>query len=156
MSYGFTGGWRHFKLQHTKQPAEKKYMGYTLNSTQSFMLPKNFSAELSGSYNSVSYNGTIKAIGYGTFNAGFKKELANNKGSFQASVTDFLGTLRTHSYNGAVTAEAFDIKSHVRYSAESRKFPIIRFSYSRSFGSASPKNQRKRDAVPDEAERISR
>jgi iron complex outermembrane recepter protein len=156
MSYGFTGGWRHFKLRHTNHPVEKKYMGYTLNFTQSFSLPKNFSAELSGLYNSVSYNGTIKAIGYGTLNAGMKKELQNNKGSFQASVTDFLGTLRTHSYNGAVTTEAFDIKSHVRYSAESRKFPIIKLSYYRSFGSASPKNQRKRDAVPDEAERISR
>jgi len=154
MSYGFSGGWRHFKLQHTKQPAEKKYMGYNLNFTQSFMLPKNFSAEFSGLYNSESYNGTIKAIGYGALNAGIKKELGNNKGSFQASVTDFLGTLRTHSYNGAVTTEAFDIKSHVRYSAESRKFPIIRLSYSRSFGSASPKTQKKRDTVPDEAERI--
>ena len=156
MSYGFTGGWRHFKLQHTKQPAEKKYMGYTLTFTQSFMMPKNFSAELSGSYNSVSYNGTVKAMGSGALNAGIKKELGNNKGSFQASVTDVLRTLRTHSYNGAVTTEAFDIKSHVRYSAESRKFPIIRLSYSRSFGAASPKNQRKRDAVPDEANRISR
>jgi iron complex outermembrane recepter protein len=156
MSYGFTGGWRHFKLRHTKQPAEKKYMGYTLTFTQSFMLPKNFSAELSGSYNSVSYNGTVKAMGYGALNAGIKKELGNNKGSFQATVTDVLRTLRTHSYNGAVTTEAFDIKSHVRYSAESRKFPIIRLSYSRSFGAASPKNQRKRDAVPDEAGRISR
>jgi hypothetical protein len=154
MSYGFTGGWRHFKLQHTKQPAEKKYMGYTLTFTQSFMLPKNFSAELSGSYNSVSYNGTVKAMGSGALNAGIKKELGNNRGSFQASVTDVLRTLRTHSYNGAVTTEAFDIKSHVRYSAESRKFPIIRISYSRSFGAASPKNQRKRDV--DEADRISR
>ena len=154
MSYGFTGGWRHFKLQHTKQPAEKKYMGYTLTFTQSFMMPKNFSAELSGSYNSVSYNGTVKAMGSGALNAGIKKELGNNKGSFQASVTDVLRTLRTHSYNGAVTTEAFDIKSHVRYSAESRKFPIIRLSYSRSFGAASPKNQRKRDV--DEADRISR
>jgi iron complex outermembrane receptor protein len=156
MSYGFTGGWRHFKLKHTKQPAEKKYMGYTFNFTQSFILPKNFSAELSGSYNSVSYNGTVKVIGSGALNAGIKKELENNKGSFQVSVTDFLGTMRIHSYNGAVTREAFDIKSHVRYSAESRKFPIIRISYSRSFGSASLKNQRKRDAIPDEAERIGR
>ena len=156
MSYGFTGGWRHFKLQHTKQPAEKKYMGYTLNFTQSLMLPKNFSAELSGSYNSVSYNGTVKAMGSGSLNAGIKKELGNNKGSLQLSVTDMLRTLRMHSYNGAVTTEAFDIKSHVRYSAESRKFPIIRLSYSRSFGAASPKNQRKRDDVPDEAQRISR
>jgi iron complex outermembrane receptor protein len=154
MSYGFTGGWRHFKLQHSKLPAEKKYIGYTLNFTQSFLLPKNFSAELSGSYNSASYNGTVRAMGFGTLNAGIKKELGDNKGSFQLSVTDFLGTLRTHSYNGAVTGEVFDIKSHVRYSAESRKFPIIRFSYSRSFGSASPKSQRKRDAVPDEARRI--
>ena len=156
MSYGFTGGWRHFKLQHTKQPAEKKYMGYTVNFSQSFLLPKNLSAELSGFYNSVSYNGTVKAMGSGALNAGIKKELGNNKGSFQASVTDVLSTLRTHSYNGAVTTEAFDIKSHVRYSPESRKFPIIRLSYSRSFGAASPKNHQKQDAVPDEVERISR
>lgn len=156
MSYGFTGGWRHFKLQHTKQPAEKKYMGYTLNFTQSFLLPKNFSVEFSGLYNSLGYNGTVKTIGSGALNAGLKKELGDNKGNLQASVTDFLGTLRTHSYNGAVTTEAFEIRSHVRYSAESRKFPIIRISYSRSFGSASPKNQLKRDTVPDEAERISR
>jgi outer membrane receptor protein involved in Fe transport len=154
MSYGFTGGWRHFKLQHTKQPAEKKYMGYNLNFTQAFLLPKNVSVELSGFYNSTSYNGTVRAMGWGSLNAGIKKELGNNKGSFQLSVTDFLRTLRTHSYNGAVTAEAFDIKSHVRYSAESRKFPIIRLSYSRSFGSASTKNQRKPNAVPDETERI--
>jgi hypothetical protein len=154
MSYGFTGGWRHFKLQHTKQPAEKKYMGYNLNFAQSFLLPKNVSVELSGLYNSISYNGTVKAMGWGSLNAGIKKELGNNKGSFQVSVTDFLRTLRTHSYNGAVTTEAFDIKSHVRYSAESRKFPIIRLFFSKSFGSASPKNQGKRDAVPDETERI--
>jgi hypothetical protein len=156
MSYSFTGGWRHFKLQHTKQPAEKKYMGYTLNFSQSFVLPKNFSAELSGWYNSASYNGTVKVIGSGALNAGIKKELRNSKGSFQVSVTDFLGTMRVHSYNGAVTREAFDIKSHVRYSAESRKFPIIMLSYSRSLGSASPKNQRKQDAAQDEAERIRR
>ena len=156
MSYGFTGGWRHYKLQHTKQPAEKKYIGYTLNFSQSFILPKEFSGELSGSYNSVSYNGTVKAIGYGTLNGGIKKELRNNKGSMQLSVTDMLRTMRIHSYNGAVTEEAFDIKSHVRYSAESRKFPVIRVSYSRSFGIASPKNQGKRDTGPDEAERIRR
>jgi hypothetical protein len=156
MSYGFTGGWRHYKLQHTKLPAEKKYIGYTLNSSQSFLFPKGFSGELSGWYNSASYNGTSRINGYWSMNGGIKKELKNNKGSVQLSVTDVLGTMRIHSYNGAVTEEAFNIRNHVRYSAESRKFPVIRFSWSRSFGTASPRSQGKRDTGPDEAERIRR
>jgi iron complex outermembrane receptor protein len=154
MSYGFTGGWRHYKLQHTKLPAEKKYIGYNLNFSQSFILPKGLSAELSGYYNSTSYSGTSRVIGFWTLNGGIKKELKNNKGNLQVSVTDILGTMRIHSYNGAFTDEAFNIKSHVRWSAESRKSPIIRFTYSRSFGTASPKSQKNRDAGPDEAERI--
>jgi iron complex outermembrane receptor protein len=154
MSYGFTGGWRHYKLQHTKLPAEKKYIGYNVNFSQSILLPKGLSGELSGYYNSASYSGTSRVNGFWTMNGGIKKELKNNKGSLQLSVTDILGTMRIHSYNGAVTDEAFNIKSHVRWSAESRKSPIIRFTWSRSFGTASPKSQKNRDAGPDEAERI--
>lgn len=53
-SYGFTGGLRQFRLDYTAQPVQKAYFGYSVNISQSFKLPKSFSAELSGWYNSVS------------------------------------------------------------------------------------------------------
>ena len=42
MSYGFVGGLRQFKLDHTIQPFKKTYFGYSVNFNQAFKLPKVF------------------------------------------------------------------------------------------------------------------
>jgi iron complex outermembrane receptor protein len=118
------------------------YFSYSLNLTESFLLPRRFSAELSGWYNAAAYNGTTKVAGIGAINAGFKKELNRNAGILQLSVTDLLSTIRYNAYYGALTEEAFSIKSHVDVNTESAFRPIIKLSYSRSFGSSSPKTQR--------------
>ena len=60
MNYGFVGGWRQFKEDYTVQPAGKTYFGYSVNFSESFKLPRNFSLELSGWYNASSYDGTKK------------------------------------------------------------------------------------------------
>lgn len=155
MSYGFTGGLRQFSVEHTRQPAEQTYFGYSLTMNQTFKLPQSFSAELSGWYNSVSYNGTTKVGGMGALNAGIKKELKNNGGSFQLAVSDLLQTLRIHSYFGAVTEEAFSIKNHVVFDTESRVFPVVKVTYSRSFGSSQRSQQRRQSSgSQDERERV--
>ncbi len=155
MSYGFTGGLRQFKVAHTPRPAEKAYFGYSTNMNQTFKLPKRFSVEVSGWYNSVSYNGTTKVGGMGALNAGVKKELKNNGGSFQLAVSDLLQTMRIHSYFGAVTEEAFSIKNHVVFDTESRVTPIVRFTYSKSFGSTNrPQRNRQSSGSQDERDRI--
>ena len=154
MSYGFTGGLRQFKVAHTVQPVQKNYFGYSLTLNQSFKLPRSFSAEISGWYNSVSYNGTIKVGGMGALNAGVKKELKNNGGSFQLSVTDLLRTMHINTYYGTITEEAFSIRNHVSINTESRLFPIIKFTYSKSFGSSNPARQG--SGSQDERDRIQR
>jgi iron complex outermembrane recepter protein len=146
MNYSITGGPRRFRLDYTVQPAEKTYFGYSLNFSQMFRLQAGWSAELSGWYNSVWYSGTVRGDGFGTVNAGIKKELAGNRGIFQLSVSDLFRTMNINSYFGAVTAEVFDIKTHVNYNAESEKFPIIKLSYSRSFGSGSSDTREQRNA----------
>ena len=78
-------------------------------------------------------------------NAGIKKELRNNGGTFQLSVQDVFRTLNFTSYYGTLTEEAFSVKSHVVYSAESAKSQIIKLTYSRSFGNAGIKRQRQQD-----------
>lgn len=135
MSYSFVGGWRQFRIDYTPQPVEKTYFGYSLNFTQSFRLPKQYSAELSGWYNSLSYYGSARVEGYGTLSAGIKKELNNEKGTFQLSAGDLFRSMHIVSYIGAITEEAFATKARIDWRAESRKFPLIKLTYTRSFGS---------------------
>ena len=143
MSYSFGGGWKQFKIDYTLIPVKKSYYSYTLNYNESFKLPALFSLEISGYYNSLSYYGVSKVEGLGTLNAGIKKELKNNNGSFQLSVTDLLRSLTYNSYIGSLTQDAFDSKIHINYVSESSKFPVIRLSYSRTFGSSGIKSQKK-------------
>jgi hypothetical protein len=155
MSYSFSGGLRQYKVGYTKQPLEKKYFGYSLNFNQTFKLPKNFSAELSGWYSNTWYNGTVKINGFGVLNIGIKKELKNNAGSFQLSASDLLMDERYIVRYGELTEEAFSIKSHVTFNTESSKFPIIKLTYSRSFGNNTIKGQGKQGTgSEDERDRI--
>ncbi len=146
MNYGFTGGLRVFRAVHTRVPVQKSYFGYSLNMTQSFRLPARFSAELSGWYNSVSYNGTIKAGGMGALNAGIKKELGNNGGSLLLSVTDLLRTMKINTYYGTIAEEAFSIRNHVSINTESRVSPIVKFTFTKSFGRQNVAGRERSDA----------
>jgi iron complex outermembrane recepter protein len=106
-----------------------------------FKLPAGFSAELSGLYHSLSYDGSRRVKGFGVLNAGVKKELKKNGGSFQLSVSDILSTERYILNYGTLTEEAFSIRNHVAFYPESVAFPIIKLTYSRSFGSNKAKAQ---------------
>jgi outer membrane receptor protein involved in Fe transport len=155
MNYGLTGGLRQFKIEYTPEPVKKAYIGYSLNFSQSFTLPRSFFIELSGWYNSTGYSGSVKVDGFGAMNAGIKKELKNKGGVFQLAVTDFLTTMHIHSYFGAITKEAFSIANHVAYSAESGRFPITKLTYTRAFGSNKIKSHdKKAPGFKEESERI--
>lgn len=75
MNYGLTGGFRQYRVNYTKQPFDKSYMGFSLSFSQAFQLPRNYAAEFSGWYNNTSYNGTRKIKGYGVLNTGIKKRI---------------------------------------------------------------------------------
>jgi iron complex outermembrane receptor protein len=153
MNYGFAGGIRQYKADYTKQPFEKSYFGYSLNFNQAFKMPGDLSAEVSGYYHSLSFDGSRKVKGFGVLNAGIKKELKNNGASFQISVSDILRKERYIIDYGSFTEEAFSIKSHVSFYPESSRFPIIKLSYSRLFGNNKAKVQRSA-VTNDEQERI--
>lgn len=154
MSYTFTGGLRQFKADHTLQPVKKSYFGYQLNFTESFKLPKDFSLELTGWYNGPSYNGTVKTGRMGTLSAGIKKELKNNAGSLQLSVSDILTTMEFSVYYGTIAEEAFQIKNHVKIKLESSKAPIFKLSYSLPFGTGVLRSSKKESGSKDERDRI--
>ena len=154
-NYGFVGGLRQYKIDYTPQTFTKAYFAWSANFTETFKLPKNISFEVSGYYNSSSYYATSQSNGNGMLNAGIKKELHNNMGSFQLSVTDVLMSASYYSYIGKLTKDAFNSQVYVRYNGESRSFPVFKLSYYRSFGSANNKSQKKEDvASKDERSRL--
>jgi hypothetical protein len=146
MNYNLIGSLRQFKADYTVLPFVKTYLSYSLNFSESFKLPKQFSLELSGVYNSSSYYGTIQGDPSGVLNLGIKK------GNFTLSVSDLFRTDRISNHAGTVAKEVFDTKYHVLVYPESTYFPIIKLTYSRSFG-AGVKKERK-DGAKDERDRV--
>ena len=150
MNYDLTGGWRQFSENYTILPLQTTWFAWTANFSETFTLPKQFSLELSGWYNSASYNGVMKNTAVGAINMGVKKELKNDKGTLQLSVNDLFRTLSYGGHHGYLTKEVFDIKNTFTYHTESARSPILRLSYSRSFGSDASK--RTRNPLPDTGE----
>lgn len=148
MNYNFVGGWRQVKVEHTPTPAEKTYFAYSFNFSEIFKLPRQFSIELSGWYNSTSYYGNSRIGDFGVVNLGIKKELKNKGGTFDLSVSDVFRTMRMHNSFGAFTQEAFDLNSRVKFYTESSKATVVRLTYSKSFGGTS--SQRKHQSNSDE------
>ena len=153
MQTGFVGGLRRFLVDYSKEPFEYSYFGYTVNNSQVFTLPHDFSIELAGSYNNTTYNGTQQVAGILRLNLGIKKILAGNQGTFQLSVTDLLRNELYDIHYGAIAKEAFDIRNHVIVYTESAKVPVFRLSYSRSFGNNKTKTA-KANGSADEQERV--
>lgn len=154
MSYSLTGGWRKFKETYTAMPAEKSYYSYSCNFSQRFKLPDNFSMELSGWWNSPTWWGTIRAEGFGSVDAGVKKELKDNKGTLQLSAADVFSIMQVRMQFGRLTREAFATTSYVKFNPESRIFPILRLTYSRSFGTEGKTQRKAGGGSQDELERI--
>ncbi|MEM6844958.1 MAG: outer membrane beta-barrel protein [Bacteroidota bacterium] len=144
INQGWVGGWRQFELDYTPVPAAKTYFAYSVYGNQTIELPRQFFVEISGWYNSPSYNGSVKIGGFGMLNMGVKKELSNNRGSFQIAITDLLQSMQIGARFGGLTEEAFAVNTHTNYRTESARSRIIKLTYSRSFGNNESTNKRPR------------
>ncbi|TWI95053.1 outer membrane receptor protein involved in Fe transport [Mucilaginibacter frigoritolerans] len=153
MSYTITGGPKQYRVSYTPQAFEKAYLSGTFNFTETFSLPKHFSAELSGYYNSPSYYGNFSSNSNSMINLGFKKELENNGGTFQLSVSDLLNDANYRSKLGELTRDAFSSSASVGYLAETSRVPVFKLTYYRSFGSSASKKSNKTGEGTEEEQR---
>ncbi|WP_158288320.1 TonB-dependent receptor domain-containing protein [Mucilaginibacter psychrotolerans] len=153
MSYGFVGGLHQYKVSYFPQPLQKTYFSYNINFSESFKLPLQYAIELSGYYNSSAYDSNSGSSPNAAINLGFKKELPNQKGSFQLSVSDLFSSVIYRAKIGQLTTDAFNTDVRVSYQPESRFFPIIKLSYSRALGTNS-KASRKNKGTDDEQKRL--
>lgn len=154
MNYNFIGGWHRYRISYFPELLIKSYWSYSLNFSESFKLPRNYAIELSGNYNSSSFGSNSKNYANTVFNMGFKKDLDNNHGSFRLSISDIFGGSNYRGFGGALIADAFDTHVNINYQPESYFRPIIKLSYSRSFGAANKKSSHKNNGTKDEQDRL--
>ncbi|GAA4455843.1 outer membrane beta-barrel family protein [Nibrella saemangeumensis] len=121
-----------------------------LTSTQTFMLPSGFSAEVSGFYQSRTLIGVMVRRPFGVLNLGVKKQLPNHKGSLRLSGEDVFWT------NYAVIdvsnpAQGYSVHSGGR-GYHNR---LLRLTYTRTFGNQKIKvNSSRVTGSDDERRRV--
>ena len=76
-----------------RQPLRINQWGVQGNTTQTFLLPYNFTAEATGFYQSDSYVGTARFKPIGGLNVGLQKKLKGNMGTVRFNVTDVLNSI---------------------------------------------------------------
>lgn len=133
MSYFVLEGYQQTYLDYTLNPLKYSYFFTILSGSETFSLPKHWSLELSGWFTSGTYNGTSKSGKMGELNAGIKKELSK-WGTLSFSATDLLKTMRWENQYGTLTQEAYDIRNQVTGKTESAFMPILKVTWSKTFG----------------------
>jgi iron complex outermembrane recepter protein len=141
---GFSGGWRQYEETYTDKELKHSYFGYSVYSTQSFKLPADFGVELSGRYFSTSYVGTVRTNANKSVDLAIRKQLRNNRGSIQFTVTDLFRSLDYGLNYGTLTKEAYSLKSMLIFYPEAERYGTYKLTYSRSFGNTHVK-RRKQD-----------
>ncbi len=127
-----------------EQPLQINQWGVQGNTTQTFLLPRDFTAEVTGFYQSDSYVGTARFKPIGGLNVGLQKKLKNNAGTLRFNVTDVFNSIVRRRVTDLPEQNAI---ANGRLDFSQRTF---RLTYSRSFGNQKLKQARQRGTGSDD------
>lgn len=99
-----------------------------LNTTHTFRLPHEFTAEVSGLYQSAALNGITVRKPFGFVNIGLQKKLKNNAGTLRLSADDIFWTMKAQTYIN---------NPELGYTLQNQNRPptrLARLTYTRTFG----------------------
>jgi hypothetical protein len=153
MSYFIMEGYRQVSLDYTLNPLNYSYFFTILNGSETFSLPKRWTLELSGWYTTSTYNGTSKLGNMGELNAGIKKDLSK-WGALSFSATDLLKTMHWNNQYGTLTQEAYSIRNYVDGKMESAFMPVLKLTWSKSFGHSTGSTHKSNTGATEEIDRI--
>lgn len=121
---------------------------FNVYAQSSYILPKNFTFELSGWYNSPGiWGGNFATAEMWSIDAGIQKKIWNDKGTLKISVSDIF---KTQAWAGENSFGDLAMKANGGY--ESRQ---LRVNFTYSLGNADVKEQRNRSTgLEDETKRI--
>jgi hypothetical protein len=143
MQNNIQGNWQQINASYSKGPFTIEQENYSFNSSQNFILPKNYSIELSGFYNSKALFGASVTKPFGMANFGIQKKSKDNKSKFRFAVEDI--------FNSTVFRVTTDIPSENIYSTSNLRFGYRTFklTFTHNFGK-SIKDKRNRTTASEE------
>jgi hypothetical protein len=143
MQYNITGTWQQVNAIYQKEPVRIEQKNISINMTQSFSLPANFSVELSGFYSSPNLSGITFIKAMGSLDFGIRKKLGV-RDNINFSVSNLLNTMDFRGYNNLPEKNLVgDV--HLRFS-----WRTIKLTYTRSFGKQKLKAIRSRTTGAEE------
>ena len=138
----FTGFYNKYERKAIAGNMSKEQASFNINSINTFTLPKNFSVELSGFYNSKTVYGMFEIANQYSIDLGIQKNFANNKATIKLSARDILGTMKAKA-----VAKYDNINLISRNTWDSQK---VSLSFSYRFGQDDLKPSRQRSTGLDE------
>lgn len=136
-----------YRATYANLPLDYQQLSTNLNMQQSFTLPRGFTAELTGFYNSPLVYGMLRTTGFGQVSAGLQKHLWNRAATLRLNVSDIFWTQRP---GGTIRHGGTDLTFRNRF--ESR---VVRLNFTWNFGNQKLKTVRQRQSgVEDEQGRI--
>lgn len=146
MQNTFSAEWLQLNAIYKGAPLRVMQNNFTINSTQSVTLPRNYGFEVSGNYQSGGLFGIYKMASMTSLNLGVQKKLGTKGGTLSLNVTNFSGP--PHLKAGV------DAPEHNLVTDADFRFIVTtcKLTYTLKFGSAKVKENRVR-ATGAEAER---
>jgi outer membrane receptor protein involved in Fe transport len=137
--------WQQLNASYSKGPFRVEQEKFSFNCSQNFILPHNYSIELSGFYQSKGLFGAAVINSRGVANFGIQKKFGeNNKSKLKLAVNNI--------FNGGAFKGTTDIPSENIYSAVDLRFMFrtVKVTYTYNFGNNKLKDKRERGTASDE------
>ncbi|MCK5105644.1 MAG: outer membrane beta-barrel protein, partial [Cyclobacteriaceae bacterium] len=144
MNNNLSGITSHVTSKYFNESMDVSHTWYSINSTQTFTLPKKISIELSGMYYSKSLFGIYMQQPYGMISFGIRKELGENGGVVNLNFSDIFGNM---VYKWSAHVPQFNLNSSINLDFDIR---VVKLTYTKSFGNNKLKSRSKRQTGSEE------
>jgi hypothetical protein len=135
------------ETSHLSYNATLSIFGLNAYMLHQVKLPKNFSIEVSGLYQSKALSGISQFLSFGAINAGIQKNFGV-KGMLRLSMDDMLGT---NNWRIKTDSPRNDLNAYFKYNWHNQ---FIRLSYTRNFGNGKLKAVKLKSGSEEERRRV--
>jgi len=150
MQNNISYNWRNVNITYNKLPVQFKNSNYNFNSTQHFILPANFSFEITGFYSSANYFGTVKFKPLYQLNAGLQKKFRNKKDILQLTANDVFNSGSNYQMIDKLLINETTVQRNFNF-----RLAAYKLTYTHNFGNGGLGSKRERvTGAEDELNRV--